>query len=259
MSSATGGTGVAGVSGTEAAFLNPAMIPVLGMSGFEAFYREAARSTAVSIGDGLGAIDSSPEVWFPGTLHYVRLRERGRGTGTAKGELWHAGVGKRVADQLNLGLSAYRLILEDGAGKSTQWNFSLGALWMITRGFGVGYSVQNLARPGSDVPVALREPTRQILGVLAPLGGAARFRADIARIEKGNPDRKLVYMVGFESKTTDLFMARVGFRRDDLLKRSFWSAGMGFDGPRLKIDYAFEKASEESSGALHSVDLRLPF
>ena len=52
---------------------------------------------------------------------------------------------------------------------------------------------------------------------------------------------------------------RLGFRRDELADSRIYTAGIGFNGPRLRFDYTVEKNAENTSGALHSVDLRVPF
>ena len=66
-------------------------------------------------------------------------------------------------------------------------------------------------------------------------------------------------MLGFESKTSDTLVLRLGYRYDDLNVQHIWTAGIGFDGPRLKANYSFEKNQEGTSGALHSVDMSIPF
>jgi hypothetical protein len=100
---------------------------------------------------------------------------------------------------------------------------------------------------------------KQGLGVYGALAKVVGVRFDITRHEVHNVGQKLVYMGGFESMTSDFWVLRAGFRRDDELGESFATLGLGFKGPRLRVDYAFEKDINGGSGALHSVDLRLPF
>ena len=138
-------------------------------------------------------------------------------------------------------------------------NYSLGALLIFDEGFGVAYVVDNLAKPGSEVPRGLREDTRQGLGIYGNLGEIAKIRADISRNEKFNPDHKLTYAIGIESLSNQWVLFRAGFRREELADARFWTAGFGFNGPRLKVDYAFEKNAKATAGAVHSVDLRVPF
>lgn len=259
MSAALGGAGAAGMPATEAAFLNPALIPLLKGSSLDLIYRDGYASAgrhrqALS----LGAMDNSGDVWFPGALHYVRLRDTGRSALAADGDLWHAGIGEQIG-RFTVGLSGFRLRHEVGNEAYTQWNFTLGTLFMIHENLGVAYVLKNIAQPGSDVPMGLREDMAQTIGVFAGLGEVARLRVDVSRQERFNPDHKMAYMVGLESKNSEFLLFRFGYRYDDLAGQRVWTAGLGFDGPRLKADYSMEKDQYGTPGALHSVDLRLVF
>jgi hypothetical protein len=55
------------------------------------------------------------------------------------------------------------------------------------------------------------------------------------------------------------FLLRLGFRHDEAGEGRLATAGLSLDGPKLKLDYALVKSVTDSSGALHSVDLRIPF
>ena len=263
VSSALGGSGVAGLPAAEGALLNPALIAIFSGSGLDANYRDG------SLGAGahrqalaLGAIDNGGEQLFSGALHYVRTRDTGRVARPVDGELWHGAVAGRVNERLAVGASLYRLgYREDHESPKSQmqWNYGFGALAMFTRSFGVGYAIRNLALPGGNVPAGLREDLYHALGTYVGLGEAARLRVDLGRRERRNPDRQLAYMVGLETRTADMVLLRFGFRHDEAGDGRVWTAGLSFDGPRLKVDYAFEKSQDAGHGALHSVDLRVPF
>jgi len=261
QSSAMGGTGVAGLEGAEGALLNPALIPMHSGSGVDAYFRDGE----IDLGQhwhsyGVGGLDNGPEVFFPGALHYLRLRQTGDHSEPVNSEFWQLAVGERAGEHFALGLSVQRLVQDTELGKRfTQWNYTIGSVIPINTGLGVAYVLRNLAQVGSDVPLALREEFQQTLGVYAGLGEVARVRFDVSRLERQNPDHKLDFRFGFESKTSPLMVLRMGYRYDDLTGRRLWTAGVGFDGPRLKAHYAFEKNQDRVSGALHSVDLSLPF
>lgn len=260
QASALGGAGSAGMPGAEATFLNPALIPLFNGSSLESYYRDGY----ADLGQhrqawGFGGIDNTNDVWFPGTLHYLRLRDTGRADLPADGELWHVGLAERFGP-LSVGISGYRLTYDlRGQPRYTQWNGSVGAVFMIGEGLGFAYVLRNIAQPGGDVPLSLREDMSQVIGAFASFNEIARLRVDLVRNERFNPDHKMAYLIGLESKWSDLMLFRIGYRYDDLARQRVWTAGLGFDGPRLKIDYAVEKNQERIPGALHSVDLRLVF
>lgn len=259
VSGAIGGGGRAGLNGLDGVFTNPAVISLLKTNELAAYYRDGY----VDVGQhrqaiGLGAADNSPDVLFPGSLNYLRLRETGP-AGAVDGELWHGAIAQ-INDPVALGVSGFRLASAVAGDKEyVQWNFSVGALWMISPDFGVAYVLDNLAKPGGDVPIALRQEMQQGFGVFTAIKEVARAHFDVFRQEKNNPDKKIGYSIGLETESSEFIIARVGFRNDELQDRRIWAVGIGFKGPRLKMDYSFEKTTERTSGVLHSVDMRLPF
>lgn len=261
LSAAMGGTGIAAMDATEGAFLNPALVPLLKGYEFDPYYRDGSLDPGHhQTSYGLGAGDNSEGVMFPGALHYMRLRDTGvAAKGPASSELWHAAIGKSYKN-LSAGVSLYRLSSKvERDQEYVQWNYSLGVLALINRDMGVGYVLKNIAKPGSDVPKGLRQDLQQGVGFFASLGTVARVRLDVTRSEVDNVDKKLVYMIGFENLASQYGVFRIGYRKDTQMDQNYLTLGAALEGPRLKIDYAFEKNLKGTSEALHSVDLRLPF
>jgi hypothetical protein len=261
LASALGGTGLAGLGDVEGVFINPADVALMPDHVVGMYYRDGYlddgqhRQTM-----GLGAGDPGPNVLFPGALHYLRLRDTGRSPHAADGELWHLAIGERIFESLALGISGYRLTYRtSGMKQLVQWNGSIGLIWMYNKKYGLAYVLGNVARPGSNVPEGLREDMYQGVGAYAEAFEIANLRFDILRRETHNPDQRLVYMASFESMSGKFLVFRSGYRLDDQKNERFFTAGLGFNGPRLKVDYSVEKNLERTSGALHSVDLRLPF
>lgn len=261
QSSAMGQAGRAGIDSAESAFVNPALLPLMKASGANFYYRDGYIEDGQHRNSlGVGGFDNSEGVFFPGSLHYLRLRDTGLGAGSpVESEVWHGAMGYQVSDRLYAGANAYRLTSKVEDKSYEQWNGSLGLLVRVNPFLGVGYVLENIAKPGSDVPMGLREDMEQGLGFFGAIAEIAHLRFDISRREKHNPDHKMAYMVGVETQSHKFFLLRMGFKRDELQDQKLWTAGLSFNGPRLKIDYSFEKSEDRASGALHSVDMRLPF
>jgi hypothetical protein len=260
LSSAMGGTGRAAMDSPEGAFLNPALVPLMKNYELDGYYRDGLLDPGQHrTSYGVGAADNSEDVLFPGALHYMRLRGTGQASAGADSELWHVAVGKNIGN-ISFGISGYRLDTKVERDREyVQWNYSLGFLGMINPDMGVGYVLKNIAKPGADVPLGLRQNLQQGLGYFASLGTVARVRVDVTREETHNIDKKLSYMIGFENLASEYGVFRIGYRRDDQNAQDYLTVGGGLEGPRLKIDYAFEKNLKGTSEALHSVDMRLPF
>lgn len=261
ISSAMGGAGRAGLPSSEGALLNPAVLPLITNYEFIGFYRDGY------IGPGehrqgwmVGVVDNSEGVYFPGAAHYGKIRDTGRTHAGVHGEIWHAAGAYLWRNKISFGASAYRLQYNSkGDRDHTQWNGSLGVVGIVHENLSFAFVFDNLARPGSEVPLGLREDPKHSVGFFGRLSDLLTVRGDLLREMEFNPDGRLTYMVGLESVTSEFFVARLGYRLDDLRNRRVWTAGFAFNGPRLKVDYAIEKPQEGTSGALHSVDLRVPF
>jgi hypothetical protein len=260
LSSSLGGTGRAAIDSPEGAFLNPALVSLIKGYELDGYFRDGLLDPDQHRHAwGVGAGDNRQDVLFPGSINYIRLRDTGRASGASDGELWHVAVGKNLGNYA-LGISGYMLTYKvEGDQSYTQWNYSLGGLWMINPDMGLAYVLTNIAKPGSDVPQDLREDLQQGLGFFMTIKPIARLRADITRNETNNPNQRLVYMLGFENQMAGFALFRMGYRLDDQRDQRYITAGVGLDGPRLKLDYTFEKNLAGTAEALHSVDLRLPF
>jgi hypothetical protein len=262
LSSSMGGTGRAAIDSLEGAFLNPALVPLLKDYEIDGYYRDGTLDPGQhKQAWGVGAGDNSADVLFPAEVNYVRLRETGvaGAKGPVDSELMHLAIGK-TAGNFSFGISGYRLASHVTTDQEyDQWNYSLGTLAMINPDMGIAYVLANLARPGSDVPVGLRQDMQQGVGFFSSIFDIARLRIDITRNEVNNVDKKMIYMIGFENMATQYAIFRMGYRHDDQMAQDYLTLGFGLHGPRLKLDYAFEKCLKGTSEALHSVDLRLPF
>lgn len=261
LSSAMGGTGRAGIPSSEGSFLNPATIPLI--KGYDAMihYRDGDLGPGTHRQAlGIGMVDSSEDAAFPGAAHFVRTRETGRTATPVNGELWHAAGAYLINNQFSIGASVYRWQHRaNNFPTYVQWNGALGFLWLVNNDFSLAYVLENPAQPGSDVPAALREELRQSIGTFFRFSDVAIARMDISRQERNNPDGRMIYMFGLESATSEFFVFRAGYKLDDMRNQRSWSGGIAFNGPRLRVDYAFERDMNQSSGALHSVDFRIPF
>lgn len=261
LSRAIGGSGRAGLDSSDSALLNPALVPLANDHEVNFFYSDGYEGTGRHHqGWGLGATDSGAEVVTPGALHYIRTRNTGIYSSPVNGELWHFAVGKMFFENFTFGLSGYRWMTDPELDKRhVQWNGSLGGLYMFNRGFGVAYVLDNPFQTSPKVPVPLRVVTRQSIGSMYTLDGIVAFRFDISRDERYNPDKKMVYQAGIESQSFEFTTFRLGAKWDNLRNQNFVTAGLGFDGPRLKFDYVLEKNTRGTGGAVHGVDMRIPF
>jgi hypothetical protein len=86
-----------------------------------------------------------------------------------------------------------------------------------------------------------------------------RARLDLSRQLEFNPDGEWQIQGGFESFISEFIVLRLGYDYNHLTQENNFTIGLGFEGPRLKLDYAYVDNGNRLGGALHSIDLRIPF
>ena len=89
------GTGRAGLSSPEAAFLNPALVGLLESSGQVTYMDGAPAESAHRTIIGASLVDAEPNNMSNGVISYRKIRRTGEGLDhAADGELWHGALGK---------------------------------------------------------------------------------------------------------------------------------------------------------------------
>lgn len=260
VSMSMGGGGRAGAEATEKIFLNPASVVLgdgleMGMSYRDGYWAKGEHET----GFNLVLIENDADNFAKGGIAYAR---RGR---TARGAKWTeqyvmGALGQTLSPHLSVGASVYHLMQDvKGGPNHTHWNGSLGLLFTITPNLGIAYVFDNPIAADKDVPDVMKPIPQQSVGLNVQFEKVARLTLDLTRFEKQNPDKKGIIQVGNEVRMSEFGVVRVGVEIDDIRKRNSLTAGFGFLGPRLRANYAFVKPFRETDGAMHSVDLRLPF
>ncbi|MGE0764330.1 MAG: hypothetical protein AB7N80_13700 [Bdellovibrionales bacterium] len=260
VSMAMGGGGRAGIEATEKFFLNPAAVAFgegfeLGMSFRDGYWANGEHESGFNI----AMLENDPENFAKGGFAYVQRRR------TAPGLTWdeqyiYGAIGQNVSEFFSFGISVYHLSQKvKDAPDHTAVNGSLGALFTLNPAVGFAYVFTNPVAADKDVPVALRPIPQQSIALNVLFQQLMRITLDVTRYEKQNPDKKGIIQIGNEIKLTEYGVFRLGFEVDDIQKRNAFTAGIGFLGPRLRANYAFVKPFVETNGAMHSVDLRLPF
>jgi hypothetical protein len=255
------GTGRAGLDANEGAFLNPALAGMLPKSEFAAYYKDGY-SDVGQHRNAYGATisENSEDTILGGNIAYLRTRNTGQLSTPVDGEIWHAAFGKLFLEKFAVGFSVYRFAATPVDAPATeQWNGSIGGVFLILPKLGVAYVYDNPIHPSSDVPNEIRFLPQQSFGVFWSTPYLARLRLDLVHLDQLNPDNRWDIRTSVESEVGEFFLFRLGGRWDEIEGERYATAGLSFNGPKLKVDYAFEKNVARTGGAVHSVDLRTTF
>lgn len=207
-------------------------------------------------------VDNGDDVLFSGGFLYSMGRESYLNQQDFREKRFQASFARFIFQQLSMGGSVYYLERNlDGGRKHNFLDGDLGLMWNPIPDLGLGARYDSLADHDDESPEYLRPLNRVTLGVNYLFMPQFRARADLTRITELSSDAGGEWDVrtGLESFVDAYFVIRLGFEDESSQDRQFASAGFGFVGPRLQIDYAYRKNLDFSAGAMHGVDFRLPF
>jgi hypothetical protein len=256
-----GGAGRAAVDQGEQAVLNPATIVHSDPFTSALFYEDGY--TAKNEHDrsmGICLSDNSENLFMPGAYIFLNRRRTFEKFESRDEEYHQLSAGQFVAKHFAMGATvSYLESKTESGGHYTQFDGHVGLHYNPNPDLGLGLVFYNLAPKSEKIPLEVRNLDNIVLAAHYIFMPMFRVRADIGQQQSQNPDKKTHYNMGFESHISQLMMTRVGFERDDVNDRHFYTLGLGFDGPRLKIDYFYKKNTDYADGAMHGVDMRLPF
>ncbi len=256
-----GGSGRAASDATEMGRINPA-----GLVQLEKYYlggqvtRQGSRNSLESSSYGVTLTDGTVGLAFPGSFTYESIRYSNSSGFRADGQLFHLAIAGLVAKGVSIGISASRLeIKPEGGEKVNRDNIDFGVLAAFSPQLAFALVFENLLGKDDEVLLPLQRPTTASVGVQFVANDLFRVRGDYSYLLEDNEDLLGRLGLGIESKFLDLFKFRLGFQEDGIYDHSFLTAGFGWHGPRLRIDYSYQYDQRSNGAQIHSLDLWLDF
>lgn len=249
-----GGAGRAAGS-ADSHILNPATL--VHVKGYQLGYQYAfhsreqrgiLRDWTINIADG------NTEAFFRGGATYLNREIKVQGVKT-RTENYLVSVGNFLMDNVSIGVQGqYWIETPEGVAKSTFFQSSFGVLYIPVENVGLAFVSNNFLK-------------EHRAGVRPELGFGLhylyeeifRLRFDIIYPTKHNAMKKGVLMLGGESLFANDLSFHFGGRLDDIAKENWFTLGVGWDGPRLRMAYAFEKNLKTAKEIRQSFDLSLFF
>jgi hypothetical protein len=255
VATAMAGTGRAAVLVTEGAHLNPATL------AFVEGYNLGFIYGAESLGDRAGAnkyhlviSDSGEDAMFPGALSYSRVGLFQQDRSVDIQEV-NASIGYGFSEFFSWGVTAKYIHQEiKGSEKVNAFNGSTGFLLTPRRNLGFALTFDDFLE-ARDVAM---NPTTGV-GVNYVFEKLIMLRGDVVQPQKSNPSRRLIAMLGAETMFVGKDLKfRFGHRWDDFADRRLASLGLGWQGPKLGVNYAYEK-NVDSTDFRHLIDMLIRF
>lgn len=246
---ANGGAGRASVEANDITNLNPAMLVHLRNRDLHTF----ATTDAWSVGISDNAVDSI----VPAALTYSRSKF-GENAFETKSDDLRLSLAGFVAKNLSMGVTASQRTYHRGPMDWMQVNADLGFAWIATPKLGFALVGYDLMSPNENLPEDLRSTRRSGVGATYLLNETFRLRADYVSGRENNFGRGST-LLGYEVIFNDFVAFRLGYSNEKEAERDLMGAGIGFDLPRFRLNYAYQSALRGVSEVRHSVDLGIPF
>lgn len=209
---------------------------------------------------GLTVTDNSQGLLCGGGYLYVHRQRTFQGLPSVREDYHQLSLGQFVSTHFSVGAAVtyLRSVLSNDQSY-IQWNGHLGVLYNPLPYLGLAFVSYNAFGRMKNVPSEIQERNKLGIGATVLFSNNFQLRTDILEYQVDNPKHLNEYQVGFESQVRQMIWTRIGYDRDVYAGQTYWTAGLTFDGPRLKADYYFRKNVAASGDYMQGVDLRLPF
>ena len=259
IASGIGGAGRAAVDPSEAIYLNPAAIAHLRRYTLTGTYGAGEHPVDGSFSQWSANIsDGTQGTLASGALSYVRRRVEAPGGFTNIQQEIRAGVAGFAHPRLAFGLSGQRRMDLLNTGREyVQNNVNMGFLLTVAENWGFALTGNDLWNQDVEIPRGIRTVPAYGFGAHLLVMEMLRFRLDVVHPDQHSNGRN-DFMGGLETYFRSDFAVRVGAQWKETTDRHFWTAGIGYKGPRLSFDYSFQKDLRTSEGSRHFIDLWIP-
>lgn len=248
VSSATGGTGRGAAEPIDSILLNPSIVSQLPTKFFSFNYNKDRW--------GITLADNGKEALFPAALAFVKTDLDLMKTQQAALVLSYP-VWKNISIGTNISFLEYspQQVVSEPKFRQTISDFGIS---YITKDLGLGFVANKVFSSDSDLADALEVQKTLGLGISYTYMNFIRFRFDTETAPDNKTDR-LVYMGGLETYMNDWVIFRLGYQNNNVAKKNYATAGLGFAGPQFGLHYGYISNTADSSDDKHSIDLGIPF
>lgn len=253
--SAMGGAGRA-AGGVEGHLLNPASLVHIrnyNVGGLYSFNSVEDVSSGRDV--GVNIADGNEEALFRAGFAYIN-RDSKVPQDRVTEDNYIVSVAGWVLDSLSVGLQGHRWSGKPAYSEETViYQASAGMLFTPIESLGIGLTAHNIL--DDHKPSTLRPEIG--LGMQYLYEELFRVRLEGVYPTKWNPDQKAILMLGTETLMGYGLRLRMGARLDDVSKKTFGTAGLGWQGPRFSVSYAYEKDVRAKDTFRQTFDLNVGF
>lgn len=252
---ALGGAGRANNNGMDAHFLNPAGVAFSRGTAFGGAFQEGDLTTGSPVNNyDLEVIDNDTSNIISGGIAYVTQRNSFPDHTLTTQDISISFAG-HILPTIGLGVQGHRLFQQNSNGPSyVKYNTTIGVLAVPTPWFGLAFVGYDIFSDPEQVTI----PTFAV-GTNFVILDIFRIRADAARPELQNPSHAAIISGGIEFNLGYSILLRSGGEWNNITSQNYFCAGMGFEGPKLNVGYAYKTNVNVDGDAFHTFEAWLTF
>jgi hypothetical protein len=261
VTAGTAGSGRGSVEATDSPFLNPATLPFVRGYNFMSSYSASSSSTSEGASGttdlSLSLLDNMKDTVVPTAISYVQGMVRPPDQSRIFSKDIRLAFGQRVSKRFSVGLAGHYKNDRTDFDSYNQGNLTLAGAVALTDNLALGVVGDDLLPAPKSVPEGFKLGTTTSFGLSHNHKRLIRTKLDLVSAP-GNNFGKPTVSGGVETYMNKWLILRVGVARNLLKEANLFAGGLGFQGPKFGIHYAYQNAPEDQSLNRHSVDLAIP-
>lgn len=259
VSTATAGSGRASVEVTDSSYLNPATLPFVKGYNITSSYSSAASAAGSNQTSemGLTIIDNTKDTIVPTSLGYNQGTVTRPDQTRASSRDIHLAFGERFSQNFSFGLAGHYKNDRTDLDSYGQTNLTLAGAMAVTENIGFGLVFDDFLPAPAEVPDDLKVRSAIGLGFSYNYKRVIRTKIDLVSAGGGSFSKPTV-SGGIETFMNKWLILRVGLGRNQEKSANILAGGLGFQGPKFGINYAYQSIQEDQNRSRHSVDLAIP-
>lgn len=246
VSTAAGGTGRGAVEPGDALLLNPSALPHLQGRFLNFSAAEDVFFASLS--------DNTKESALPAGASFIQKKSK-LAVGNLLEDFKHQDIAITFADFIvdkwTVGITGHYIEQSLGLASYIHTNADLGFLYIRNPNLGLALVFYNVFGEKGNLPVEIREKFSVATGMNFIYHDTIRFKVEATS--------ESILAVGLETYLNKFFITRLGYSEDFDDERQILCAGLGFNGPRFQLNYAYLGNTQKSSDYRQSVDMVIPF
>jgi len=260
ITAATAGSGRASVEATDSPYLNPATIPFVRGYNFTTSYSSATASTVGSGGSSdlsLTLTDNMKDTVVPTSLGYTQGTVFRADQSKVTSKDVRLAFGERFSKNFSFGLAGHYKNDRTEMDSYGQTNLTLAGAMALTENISLGLVMDDILGASPSIPEDLKVRPNTGLGFSYNYKRVIRTKVDLVSGSNNNFGKPTL-SGGVETFMNKWLILRIGMGRNQERSSNIFAGGLGFQGPKFGIHYAYQSTQEEQNLNRHSVDLAIP-